>query len=82
MPSQRPNKTVCSLPPLGMDASSLCMDTRHYLLRTLGAEESASSGNSVYTALAMSLRDRLIERWKTTGLLAAAGISSMTSRMP
>ena len=38
MPSQRPNKTVCSLPPLGMDASSLCMDTRHDLLRTLGAE--------------------------------------------
>ncbi len=72
MPSQRPRKTACSLPSLGMDASSLCMDTRHYLLRTLGAEESASSGNSVYTALAMSLRDRLIERWKTTQKKVAA----------
>ncbi|MBU2769025.1 glycogen/starch/alpha-glucan phosphorylase, partial [Acidithiobacillus ferrivorans] len=72
MPSQRPSKTACSLPPLGMDASSLCMDTRHYLLRTLGAEESVSSGNSVYTALAMSLRDRLIERWKNTQKKVAA----------
>ena len=72
MPAPRLSKTACSLPPLGMDASSLCIDTRHYLLRTLGAEETANSGSSVYTALAMSLRDRLVERWKNTQKKVAA----------
>ena len=73
MPSQCPSQPACSLPPLGMDASSLCSDTRHYLLRTLGAEETTSSGNSVYTALAMTLRDRLVEGWKNTQKKVAAG---------
>jgi len=48
------------------------MDTCHYLLRTLGAEETAEPVNSVYTALAMSLRDRLVERWKNTQKKVAA----------
>ncbi|MCL4525263.1 MAG: glycogen/starch/alpha-glucan phosphorylase [Gammaproteobacteria bacterium] len=72
MPSQHLSKTACPLPPLGMDALSLRMDTCHYLLRTLGAEETAESVNSVYTALAMSLRDRLVERWKNTQKKVAA----------
>ncbi|MBU2809160.1 glycogen/starch/alpha-glucan phosphorylase, partial [Acidithiobacillus ferrooxidans F221] len=66
------SKTACPLPPLGMDALSLRMDTCHYLLRTLGAEETAEPVNSVYTALAMSLRDRLVERWKNTQKKVAA----------
>ncbi|WP_297468592.1 glycogen/starch/alpha-glucan phosphorylase [Acidithiobacillus sp.] len=72
MPSQHHSKTACPLPPLGMDAPSLRRDTCHYLLRTLGAEETAESVNSVYTALAMSLRDRLVERWKNTQKKVAA----------
>ncbi|MFA6379552.1 glycogen/starch/alpha-glucan phosphorylase [Acidithiobacillus sp.] len=72
MPSQPLSKTACPLPPLGMDALSLRMDTCHYLLRTLGAEETAEPVNSVYTALAMSLRDRLVERWKNTQKKVAA----------
>ena len=72
MPSQPLSKTACPLPPLGMDALRLRMDTCHYLLRTLGAEETAEPVNSVYTALAMSLRDRLVERWKNTQKKVAA----------
>ena len=72
MPSQPLSKTACPLPPLGMDALHLRMDTCHYLLRTLGAEETAEPVNSVYTALAMSLRDRLVERWKNTQKKVAA----------
>ena len=72
MSSQPLSKTACPLPPLGMDALSLRMDTCHYLLRTLGAEETAEPANSVYTALAMSLRDRLVERWKNTQKKVAA----------
>ncbi len=66
MPARRPAKNTCVLPPLGMDASSLCSDTRHYLSHTLGVEEGSNSRNNVYTALSMSLRDRLVERWKKT----------------
>ncbi|MDD5374846.1 glycogen/starch/alpha-glucan phosphorylase [Acidithiobacillus sp.] len=72
MSSQPLSKTACPLPPLGMDALRLRMDTCHYLLRTLGAEETAEPVNSVYTALAMSLRDRLVERWKNTQKKVAA----------
>ncbi|MFA7656963.1 glycogen/starch/alpha-glucan phosphorylase [Acidithiobacillus thiooxidans] len=66
MPARRPAKNACVLPPLGMDASSLCSDTRHYLFHTLGAEEETGSKKDLYTALSMSLRDRLVERWKKT----------------
>jgi Glucan phosphorylase len=66
MPARRPAKNACVLPPLGMDASSLCSDTRHYLFHTLGAEAETGSKINVYTALSMSLRDRLVERWKKT----------------
>ncbi|PKY10577.1 glycogen phosphorylase [Acidithiobacillus marinus] len=66
MPAKRSRKDACQLPPLGMDETSLCSDTRHYLAHTLGADEENASKNNLYTALSMSLRDRLVERWKNT----------------
>ncbi|WP_414039983.1 glycogen/starch/alpha-glucan phosphorylase [Acidithiobacillus sp. M4-SHS-6] len=66
MPARHSRKNACQLPPLGMDDTSLCSDTRHYLSYTLGAEEEHASKNNLYTALSMSLRDRLVERWKKT----------------
>lgn len=81
MPARRSSKIACALPPLGMDATSLCSDSRHYLLHTLGSEENTGSTNSVYTALAMSLRDRLVERWKKTQKKVAEENSKRTFYM-
>ncbi|HEY5994826.1 MAG TPA: glycogen/starch/alpha-glucan phosphorylase [Gallionellaceae bacterium] len=52
--------------PLGMDAESVVRDFRHYFNHTLGREESNRSGHYLYNALALALRDRLVERWKAT----------------
>ncbi|WP_437559039.1 glycogen/starch/alpha-glucan phosphorylase [Acidithiobacillus sulfuriphilus] len=61
-----PTISACSLPALGMDADSLCKDLRHYFLRTLGQDRESEISPHLYTALAMSLRDRLVERWKAS----------------
>jgi starch phosphorylase len=55
-----------TLPPLGMDANSVVEDFRRYLSHTLGREESRLAAYQVYTSLALTLRDRLVERWKKT----------------
>ena len=64
---KRSKSAECTLPPLGMDAEALCQDSQHYLFRSLGvpvAEATAGKvARSVYTALGMALRDRLVERW-------------------
>ncbi len=62
----------CSFAPLAMDAAGLCQDARRYLNYTLGAPvddaafAEAERQRSVYLALGMALRDRLVERWKKT----------------
>ncbi len=65
--SQRSTATslLTDLSPLGMDAESLKADLKRYFSHTLGRER-YSSGQYAYTSLALSLRDRLVERWKNT----------------
>ncbi|MHB1203355.1 MAG: glycogen/starch/alpha-glucan family phosphorylase, partial [Acidithiobacillus sp.] len=62
----QPATSACGLPALGMDADSLCKDLRHYFLRTLGRDREGTISPHLYTALAMSLRDRLVDRWKAS----------------
>jgi len=57
---------LTDLPALGMDADSIVEDFRRYFGHTLGREELSRSEHYLYTSLAMTLRDRLVERWKNT----------------
>lgn len=54
------------LPPLGMDAEAISFDFRRYFAHTLGRDDHCTSSHYPYKALALAVRDRLIERWKRT----------------
>jgi glycogen phosphorylase len=61
-----PSPRLTELPPLGMDAESIAADFRRYYTHNLGRDKYCKSVHYVYLALALSLRDRLMERWKST----------------
>ncbi|MEJ2200662.1 MAG: glycogen/starch/alpha-glucan phosphorylase, partial [Desulfuromonadaceae bacterium] len=60
------NETLTELPPLGMDVFDLVEDFRHYYTYTLGRDRHCRSPHYAFHALVMTLRDRLMERWKST----------------
>lgn len=64
------SKQTCNplvpLPPLGMDAGAISFDFRRYFAHTLGRDDHCTSSHYPYKALALAIRDRLIERWKKT----------------
>jgi len=53
-------------PPLSMDVPGLARGFRHYFTHSLGRDKYCRSANYHYIALAMTVRDRLMERWKNT----------------
>ncbi len=57
---------LAPLPPLGMDAEAISFDFRRYFAHTLGRDDHCTSSHYPYKALALAIRDRLIERWKRT----------------
>ncbi|MGA7801799.1 MAG: glycogen/starch/alpha-glucan phosphorylase [Gammaproteobacteria bacterium] len=61
-----PSASLTELPPLGLDVASLAADFRRYFSHTLGRDKHCRSTHYPYEALALTLRDRLMERWKTT----------------
>ncbi|NEV62705.1 glycogen/starch/alpha-glucan phosphorylase [Thiorhodococcus minor] len=61
-----PNDQVFDLPPLAMDAEGLSQDFKHYYAHTFGRDRDCQSAYYPYKALAITLRDRLMERWKRT----------------
>ncbi len=62
----KPKADLTDLPPLGMNARALAEDFRHYYGHTLGRDKNCKSVHYPYKALAATLRDRLMERWKNT----------------
>ncbi len=64
------NKATCpeltDAPPLGMDAESLGDDFRSYYTYNLGRDRNCRLTHYAYEALALTVRDRLMERWKNT----------------
>ncbi|MHB9103276.1 MAG: glycogen/starch/alpha-glucan phosphorylase [Sulfuricella sp.] len=62
----KPVPGIAELPALGMDAESIVNDFRRYFSHTLGRDRMSLSAYHVYTSLSLSLRDRLVERWKNT----------------
>lgn len=57
---------IGNLPVLGMDADSIVDDFRRYFSHTLGRDEPEFSSYQMYESMVLSLRDRLVERWKNT----------------
>lgn len=57
------------MPSQGMKADDLILDIRRHFNYTLGHYRSTGTAQSIhylYTALALTVRDRLMERWKNT----------------
>ncbi len=57
---------LTELPPLPLDAAGLVHDYRRYFTYTLGQNKYCHSVKYFYKALALTVRDRLMERWKKT----------------
>jgi starch phosphorylase len=61
-----PTAELSELPSLGMDEASLALDVRRYFGNFLGRDKYCRSSHYPYQALALALRDRLMERSKST----------------
>ncbi|MFZ0257909.1 MAG: glycogen/starch/alpha-glucan phosphorylase [Gammaproteobacteria bacterium] len=61
-----PDPLLEELPPLRMDAKSLAADIRRHFNHTLGCDIHSKHAYHLYEAVAMTLRDRLMDRWKST----------------
>ncbi len=57
---------LTELPPLPQEAAGLINDYRRYFTYTLGQNKYSHSVKYHYKALALTVRDRLMERWKRT----------------
>jgi starch phosphorylase len=62
----KPNPWLTELPSLGLKAGDLALDFRRHFTYTLGRDKFCKSAHYSYTALALAVRDRLMERWKNT----------------
>ncbi len=62
----QPDEQLTDLPVLDMDGKSLAEDFRRYFGRTLGRDKHCRTVHYAYEAVAMAIRDRLMERWKNT----------------
>jgi starch phosphorylase len=61
-----PHPRLTELPPLAMDAEAIAGDFLRYYNRTLGRDKQHCTDHYLYEALAYTVRDRLMERWKET----------------
>jgi len=71
MPNYQPNAftphpKLTELPPLAMDKKAIDEDFLRYYNRTLGRDKQHCTSHYLYEALAYTVRDRLMERWKET----------------
>jgi starch phosphorylase len=61
-----PHPKLTELPSLAMDKKTLDEDFLRYYNRTLGRDKQHCTDHYLYEALAYTVRDRLMERWKET----------------
>ncbi|HQT27155.1 MAG TPA: glycogen/starch/alpha-glucan family phosphorylase, partial [Burkholderiales bacterium] len=57
---------ITELPPLGLASIDIAEDFRRHFTHTLGRDKYSKSVHYVYSALSITMRDRLMERWKKT----------------
>ena len=60
------SSTLTDAPPLAMDVAGIARGFRHYYTHSLGRDKYCRSEHYRYIALALTVRDRLMERWKST----------------
>jgi starch phosphorylase len=61
-----PHPKLTDLPPLAMNEKTIDEDFLRYYNRTLGRDKQHCTDHYLYEALAYTVRDRLMERWKNT----------------
>src|SRR5690606_12667073 len=61
-----PVPELTELPPLGRHQASIASDCRCYFSHALGRDKYCKSAHYTFQALALTVRDRLMERWKRT----------------
>jgi starch phosphorylase len=61
-----PHPKLTDLPALAMDEKTIDEDFLRYYNRTLGRDKQHCTDHYLYEALAYTVRDRLMERWKNT----------------
>lgn len=61
-----PPSKLAKLSALGMDKESLADDYKRYFGHFLGRDGAGVSKHYLYFALALTIRDRLMERWRST----------------
>jgi starch phosphorylase len=61
-----PHPKLTELPPLSMGKKAIDEDFLRYYNRTLGRDKQHCTSHYLYEALAYTVRDRLMERWKET----------------
>ena len=64
--ASQPTDALFKLPALGSDAQALELDLRRYFGAFLGRDKFCRSSHYPYQALAYTVRDRLMERWRRT----------------
>ncbi len=64
--SSCPNPLITQVPKLGMDKEAFIRDFKQYYIHLLGRDELCRSPLYASEALSLAVRDRLMERWKTT----------------
>lgn len=57
---------LTEVPAIGMDAASLEKDFRHYYTYSLGRDRNCRLTHYAYEAIALAIRDRVMERWRNT----------------
>ena len=62
----QPKETLTQTPAPGVKAKDLAKDIGHHFNYTLGRDSSCKSAHYAYTSVALSVRDRLMGRWKNT----------------
>ena len=62
----QPTTHLTEASPLGMKSKELAKDIAQHFNYTLGRGKSCKSAHYTYTSLALTVRDRLMERWKNT----------------
>jgi starch phosphorylase len=64
--SGKPGSLLFELPELGMNAEALALDVRRYFGSFLGRDKHCRSAHYPYRAFVLTVRDRLMERYKKT----------------
>jgi starch phosphorylase len=64
--NKRVSLDLNEMEPLGMDVQHVAEDLNRHFRLTLGRDEVGDSHRYLFYALALTIRDRLIERWRVT----------------